>query len=101
MERKRELQEHRAKSARTMQRVKTRANFAFVLRRCRGIVREALPKFRGKQKTRIGAHAFDPLFGVLGAQRPIKRSVDFNRVEELCKKCRFVESFWARKWINI
>src|SRR4029077_11025027 len=106
MKRKRELQEDRAKLLRRAQHVEARANGAFILGGRAGryglnIMGESLPEFGGKQKSRIGRDAIEPLRRVLRAQRLVKRSIDLNGVEVFREIRRFVESFGTPGWIDV
>ena len=110
------MQQNRAQLARAHQHIKTGAHGALVFGRGtprRGVrrrgtrlgenhvVRESLPQLGGEQKARIRSHAIDPLPGMLGTHRRVKRSIDFDGVEELRQIRRFMKAFGTPRWIDV
>ena len=101
MEGKRELREDRAKLFGVAQHVKTLADRAFVFGSSRRIMREFLPELRSENERGIGGDSFEPGSRVVGAERLIKGSIDFDSVEEFGEVRGFVEPLGARSGVDI
>ena len=100
MKRKRELQQDGAEFAGGTEHVEAGAHGALILGdragSCRnGVVSETLPEFRGEDETGIGAYQIDPVFSEIRPKRLVKRSVDFDGVEEFGEIGGFVKVFRA------
>ena len=93
VEGKRELQKDGAEFFCVSQDIKARADSAFVFSTGGGIVREPLPELGGEQERRVGRDAVDPGRGVVGAERLVERSIDFDGVEESGEVLGFVKAF--------
>src|SRR5712692_10489987 len=91
VERKRELQQHRAQLAGVPQQVKSRPDGALVFRGGSAFVREFLPEFRGEQKPRVRRHACQPLPAEDWPEGLVERRVDLDGVEEFGQVSGFVE----------
>src|SRR5262249_27388911 len=99
MKGKRELQQHRAEFSGGAQDIKAGADGALVLGRGSGnsgsnIVRETLPKFCSEKETRVAGDKINPLLGIFRFQRLVKRSIDFDGVEEVGEVRSFVKTAW-------
>ncbi len=90
---KRELEKHGAEFAGFAENVEAGADVALVFGCGGGFVGEALPEFGGEEERGICRDTFDPAGGVFRVNWLIKRSVDFDGVEKLGEKCRFVKVF--------
>jgi len=101
MERKWELQEDRSELAGFLQRLEAGAHDAFVGRSGSRIVGESLPELGGENEARIGRDAAEPLRGVVGTKRLVKRGVDLDGVEEFREIGRFVKAFGPANRINV
>ena len=101
VEGKRELEEDGAEFAGLAESVETGADSFFVFERGGRIVREFPPQFGGEDEIGICGNALDPASGVVGAERLVKRSVDFDGVEELREISGFVEAFGFARGIDV
>jgi len=101
MERKRELQKDGAEFLRITKDIKAGADSAFVLGRGGEIMGEPLPELGGKQKCRVGRDAIHPGCGVVGAKWLVKRSVNFDGVEESSEVCGLVKALGTVSWIDV
>ena len=106
MERKWELKKDGAEFVSGAQNVEAGANSALVSSgregsRRAGLVSEALPELGGENEARVNGNTIEPLRGVLGMQRLVKGSVDFDGVEEFGEISGLVESLGTAGWIDV
>jgi hypothetical protein len=101
MEGKRELEEDGTEFVGGAENVKAGADEALVFGGGARVVSEFLPEFGGEEEARIGGDAFEPVGGVVGAERMVEGGVDFDGVEEGGEIFGFVETFGAGRGIDV
>src|SRR6266436_6746042 len=97
----RELQQYRPELTGLVQYIEAGAHRAFIFWRGARVVRELLPKLRGKRKARIGGNAIEPLPSMLRVQWLVERGIDLDSVKELREVGSFVKAFRPRRRIHV
>jgi len=101
MKREGELEEDGPELSRLVENIKTGADGALVFPGGGGIVGEFLPKLCGEKKGGVPLDALEPESGVIGTQRLIEGSIDFDGVKKLREIGGFVKTFRAMSRVNI
>src|SRR5262249_17897232 len=76
------------------------ANGSLIVRSGSGLVRKLLPELCREEEARIGRHPVNPLPAQVRAERLVKRSIDFDRVEKLGQVAGLVEVARPPRRIN-
>ncbi len=94
------LEKEGAESLRITEHVETNTDGFFVFHGGAKFMGKSLPKFSGKEKTRVGGHIFEPLAAIIRFEGIIEASVDLDRVEKFGNVSRFCEIAGSAFWVK-